>query len=316
MISPFIFILVGNTGDMTSKRAWSILRESVTSFLEEDAFTYSAAISFYTMLSLPAVLLIAVSIGATLYEENRIQEELISQISGLIGPSIAEQIEQILAKASLQQGSTLVARSIGIGTLIFSSTTVFFALQSAINKIWNIEAKPEKGFVKYLINRLLSLAMVIGIGFVLMVSLVIEAVLALFKKFVQGFQEELSVILMKIGSEVVSFGIIMLIFSMMYKILPDAKLKWKDVWVGGLITTVLFIGGKLLIGVYLGASSMTDAYGASGSLVVLLVWVYYASFIFLFGAKMTYVYTKRTEGKVETYDNAVEVRHVKIEKPH
>lgn len=298
---------------MKPPEIWQILKKSVTSFLKEDAFTYSAAISFYTMLSLPAVLLIVVSMGATLYGENRIQEELIDQISRLIGPSTAGQIEQILAKASIQEENTLLARAVGIGTLIFSSTTVFFSLQLAINRIWNIEAKPEKGFAKYLLNRLLSLAMVIGIGFVLMVSLVVEALLVIFKKFVQGFQENLSVILMKIGSEAVSFCVVMVIFSLMYKILPDAKLKWRDVWIGGLITTLLFVGGKLLIGVYLGASSLTDLYGASGSLVVLLVWTYYASFIFLFGAKITYVYTKRNEGKLETYDHASEVKNIKIE---
>lgn len=294
---------------------WQIIKKSVTSFFEEDAFTYSAAISFYTMLSLPAVLLIVVSIGATLYEENRIQQELIDQISGLIGPSTAEQIEEILAKASIEEENTFLARAIGIGTLIFSSTTVFFSLQLSINRIWRIEAKPEKGFVKYLLNRLLSLAMVIGIGFVLMVSLVVEALLVLFKEFIQGFQETLSVVFMKVGSEIVSFSIMIVIFSLMYKILPDAKLRWKDVWVGGAITTVLFIGGKLLIGLYLGSSSLTDLYGASGSLVVLLVWTYYASFIFLFGAKITYVYTKQQGGKIKPYENAVEVQKVQIEKP-
>ena len=294
---------------------WQILKKSVTAFMKEDAFTYSAAISFYTMLSLPAVLLIVVSIAATLYGQNRIEEELIGQISSLIGPSTAEQIEGILAKASLDEDTTFFARMIGIGTLIFSSTTVFFSLQMAINKIWDIEAKPEKGFLKYLLNRLLSLAMVIGIGFVLMVSLVVEAVLAIFKNFIQGFQETLSEVLMKISSEVISFCIIMVIFSMMYKILPDAKLKWRDVWVGGFITTLLFIGGKLLIGLYLGSSTLTDMYGASGSLVVLLVWTYYASFIFLFGAKITYIYTMQSQGKLEIYDTAVKVKTVKVEKP-
>lgn len=283
--------------------------------MQEDAFTYSAAISFYTMLSLPAVLLIVVSIGATLYEENRIQQELIAQISSLIGRSTAGEIEQILAKASMREQSTFFARVIGIGTLIFSSTTVFFSLQMAINQIWNIEAKPERGFLKYLVNRLLSLAMVVGIGFVLMVSLVVEALLVIFRDFIEGFEQTLSEIVMKVSSELVSFCIVMLIFSLMYKILPDAKLKWRDVWVGGLVTTLLFVGGKLLIGVYLGASSFTDVYGASGSLVVLLVWTYYAAFIFLFGAKITYIYTKRTEGKLEIYDTAVEVKKVKIEKP-
>ncbi len=299
---------------MNAQRVWHILKKSVTSFLQEDAFTYSAAISFYTMLSLPAVLLIVVSIAATLYGENRIEKELIDQISRLIGQSTAQEIEGILVKASLDKDTTFFARIVGIGTLIFSSTTVFFSLQMAINKIWNIEAKPDKGFTRYLLNRLLSFAMVIGIGFVLMVSLVVEAVLAIFKNFIQGFQETISEILMKISSEVVSFCIIMVIFSMMYKILPDAKLKWRDVWVGGLVTTLLFIGGKLLIGIYLGSSSLTDMYGASGSLVVLLVWTYYASFIFLFGAKITYVYTTRSHRKLEVYDNAVKVKTVKIEK--
>jgi len=297
------------------KEAWQILKKSVTSFMQEDAFTYAAAISFYTMLSLPAVLLIVVSIGATLYEENRIQQELVGQISSLIGSSTAKQIEQILAEASIKEDSTFLARAVGIGTLIFSSTTVFFALQAAMNKIWNIEAKPEKGFVKYLLNRLLSLAMVVGIGFVLMVSLVVEALLVIFRDFIQGFQETLSEIVMKVSSELVSFSIVLLIFSLMYKILPDAKLKWRDVWVGGLVTTILFVGGKLLIGLYLGSSSLTDVYGASGSLVVLLVWTYYAAFIFLFGAKITYVYTKRKVGEIETYDTAVEVKTMKIEKP-
>jgi membrane protein len=298
---------------MKGFKAWRILKESVSAFLKEDAFTYAASISYYTILSLPAVLLIVVSIGATLYEENRIQEELIDQISHLVGDSASLQIEQILAKASLEQEGTLIARIVGIVALVFSSTTVFFSLQLAINKIWNIEAKPEKGLVKYLLNRLLSLAMVIGIGFVLLVSLVVEAFLAIFRDFVRGFEETISIVLVKIASETVSFFIIMLIFCLMYKILPDAKLKWKDVWVGGLITTVLFVAGKLLIGVYLGASSLNDLYGASGSLVLLLVWTYYASFIFLFGAKITYVYTKEASG-IETYDTAVEVENVKIEK--
>lgn len=300
---------------MKLKDAWLILKKSVTSFADDDAFTYSAAISFYTMLSLPAVLLIVVSIGATLYEENRIQEELVDQISRLVGPSTAGQIEGILATASIQEKDTLVARMFGIGTLIFSSTTVFFSLQMAINKIWNIEAKPKNGFLKYLLNRLLSFTMVIGIGFVLVVSLVVEAILVIFKEFVQGFEEAISVILMRISSEAVSFAIMMLIFSLMYKILPDAKLKWRDVWMGGLITTILFVGGKLLIGVYLGSSTLTSLYGASGSLVILLVWTYYAAFIFLFGAKITHIATKRIEGKIVTYDTAVEVKNVKIEKP-
>lgn len=296
------------------KRIWYILKEAFSTFLKEDAFTYSASISFYTMLSFPAVVLIVVSVGATLYGENRIQEELISQMSSLIGYNTSEQVEIILSKAAIDEDSTFWAKIIGVGALIFSSTSVFVSLQLAINKIWNIESKPEKGYVKYVINRLLSFAMVLGIGFILLVSLVVEAALVLFKSYLRQFNSFLSQIVMEVGSEIVSFGIIVLIFSLMYKVLPDAKLKWRHVWVGGLITTGLFVVGKLLIGIYLGASSLTSLYGASGSLVVLLVWTYYASLIFLFGAKITHIYTKRTSGKIELVDTAVEVKNIKVEK--
>lgn len=296
------------------KGAWRIVKESFSSFIKEDAFTYSASISFYTMLSLPAVLIIVVSIAAVLYEENRIQQELIHQFSVLIGYNTSDQIESILSQNTINEDSSLLARSIGIGTLIFSSTSVFISLQLAINKIWQIEAKPERAWLQYIINRLLSFAMVLGIGFVLLVSLVIEALLVLFKNYLQRWNDQLSAILLEFASEVISFGIVVLIFSLMFKVLPDAKLRWRDVWVGGLITAVLFVIGKWLIGLYLGASTLTSLYGASGSLVVLLVWTYYASLIFLFGAKITHVYTKHRERKLETYESAVEVRTIKIEK--
>jgi len=296
------------------KSAWQIVKKSFSSFIKEDAFTYSASISFYTMLSLPAVLLIVVSVAAILYEENRIQEELIHQFSMLIGNNTSAQIESILSQSAIDKDSSFLARAVGIGTLIFSSTSVFISLQLAINKIWDIEAKPERAWLQYIINRLLSFAMVIGIGFVMLVSLVIEALLVLFKNYLQKWNDQLSAILLELGSELVSFGIIVLIFSLMFKVLPDAKLKWRDVWVGGLITSVLFLIGKWLIGIYLGASSLTSLYGASGSLVVLLVWTYYASLIFLFGAKITHVYTKHREKKLETYESAAEVRTIKIEK--
>lgn len=296
------------------KSAWNIFKKSISSFFKEDAFTYAASISFYTMLSLPAVILIVVSVGATLYGENRIQDELVRQISTLIGYNTAEQIETILATASTKEESTTLARAVGIITLIFSSTSVFISLQMAINDIWDIEAKPSVNWIKYLLNRLLSFTMVLGIGFVLMVSLVIESFLVLFRNYIQTYNGYLSNLILDWGSEILSFGIIVLIFSLMYKVLPDANLKWRNVWIGGFITALLFVFGKILIGLYLGTSSLTSLYGASGSLVVLLVWTYYATLIFLFGAKITHVYTKSTEKKVDTYETATEVEHITIEK--
>src|SRR5690606_37038529 len=237
-----------------------------------------------------------------------------NQISALIGENSAAQIEEILAQAAIKEDTTVWAKIAGIAALVVSSTSVFISLQLAINKIWDIEAKPEKAIFKFIINRLLSLAMVIGIGFILMVALVVESLVVIFKDFLENFNDGVSSLLINVGSEVVSFGITMLIFTMMYKVLPDAKIKWKDVWVGGLITTALFVLGKAIIGIYLGASSMTSLYGASGSLVVLLVWTYYAALIFLFGAKITHIYTLELGGKIETTDTAVQVKTVKVEK--
>ncbi|MHA7131106.1 YihY/virulence factor BrkB family protein [Algoriphagus namhaensis] len=297
------------------KRAWTILKRSSSSFFEDDVFTYAASISFYTMLSLPAFLLIVVSVGATLYEENRIQQELIGQISGLIGVDTAKQLEVMLSEASLKQDSTFFARVVGIGTLLVSSTSVFFSLQAAINKIWKIEGNDKKAWVSFILGRLVSLAMVISIGFILIVSLVIDSLLLIFRRNLRELLGEFSSLLVTVGSEIISFGIMVLIFSLMFKVLPDAKIKWKNVWVGGLITAVLFVVGKLLIGLYLGSSSLVSLYGASGSLVVLLVWTYYASLIFLFGTKITQIYTEMasempTESKVR-----IEVKTVEQEMP-
>lgn len=296
------------------KRSWTILKKSFLSFFEEDVFTYAAAISFYTMLSLPAVLLIVVSVGATLYEENRIQDELIGQISSLIGVNAAKQLETMLSEASLAKDSTFFAKVVGVVTLLISSTTVFFSLQAAINKLWKIETKPTKAWVKLIIGRLLSLAMVFSIGFILIVSLVIESLLLIFKRNIQELLGDFSVLLVQIGSEVISFGIMWLIFSLMFKVLPDANIKWKNVWIGGLLTTLLFMLGKFLIGLYLGSSSMVSLYGASGSLVILLVWTYYASLIFLFGTKITQIYTEVTSYKPTASRVKVEVKTLDEEK--
>lgn len=295
------------------KRAWTILKKSLSSFFEDDVFTYSASIAFYTMLSLPALLLIVVSVGATLYEENRIQQELIGQISGLIGVDTAKQLEVMLSEASLEKDSTFFAKVVGIGTLLVSSTSVFFSLQAAINKIWNIEDNATKAWVSFILGRLVSLAMVISIGFILIVSLVIDSLLLIFKQNIQEVLGKFSSLLVTIGSELISFGVMWLIFSLMFKVLPDAKIKWKNVWIGGLITTVLFVLGKILIGLYLGSSSLAGLYGASGSLVILLVWTYYAALIFLFGTKITQIYTEITSQKPTENLVSLEVKTVEVE---
>jgi membrane protein len=260
------------------------------------------------------VLLITISIGATFYEHNVVRDGLTQQIGQLIGESSAKEIEKILMNASMEGDRSVVARIVGIAALIISGTTVFMSLQLSINKVWSVRAKPKRGLLKYVVDRLLSLAMIISIGFILLVSLVIETLIVFLRDFLEGKLGGLSVYLFSGMSILLSVLIVSIIFGLMFMILPDAKIKWRDVWVGSLITGILFSLGKYLIGFYLGTSSLNTAYGAAGSLVIILLWVYYSAIIFLYGAKLTYAYTEVYHRKIVPNPNAVRVETVEMEK--
>lgn len=296
-----------------AKSSWGILKQSVVSFVKGDSFTHASSIAFYTIFSLPAILLISLSMGSTLFERTDVQRELISQVGSLIGQSSAMEIENILLNAA-RNTDTLFARIVGIVTLALSATTVFLSLQISINQIWKIKPKPKKGFIKFIINRLLSLAMVISMGFILMVSLVVDTVLVMFQEKLSDNFGGITLTIVTGLNIMVSLLFIAALFGLMFKMLPDAKIKWRDVWVGSLVTTAFFTGGKFLIGLYLGNSTLTSAYGAAGSLVIILVWVYYSALIFLFGAELTFIYTKEVGSGIEPYAHAVSVETIEIEK--
>ena len=293
--------------------AWTITKKTVVNFFLGDCFSHASSIAFYTIFSLPAILIIALSIGSTFYERNIVQEELINQVSRMIGQESAKEIENILLNAVVDSTSAF-AKTVGILTLIFSATTVFISLQTSINSIWGIKPKPQRGFVKYIVNRLLSLAMVISIGFVLLVSLVADAVLVIFQDMLSHAMAGITLYIINIVNAVVSLCFITITFAMMFKILPDAKVRWKDVWVGSVVTMVLFSLGKYLIGFYLGTSTFNSAYGTAGSLVIILVWVYYSTMIFLFGAELTYVYAKEMGSEIQPYTNAVKIEVIEVER--
>lgn len=293
--------------------SWIILKKTVTNFIEDDSMSYASSIAFYTIFSLPAVLIIALAIGAAFYEKSVVEEELLSQVGRLIGPESAKEVSQILAHATFDATSTF-AKIVGIVTLIFSATTVFISLQTTLNKIWGIKPKPKRGLLKFMLNRLVSLAMVATIGFLLLVSLVIDALLVLFQGMLSYLLAGITLYILNVVNIIVSLALVTVIFGLLFKVLPDAKIRWRDVWVGAAITTVLFGLGKYLIGFYLGNSSFNSAYGAAGSLVIILVWVYYSTVIFLFGAEFTSVYAEETGSKIEPYDTAVKVQMVELEK--
>lgn len=288
------------------KKIWFLLKETVGKFIDDNPMSYSAAIAFYTIFSLPGILMVTVYIAGTAYDQELVQSELFNQIEQLIGPQSAKEINKILLNIE-QSGEITFARTIGIITLLFSATTVFVSLQEALNKIWGIKAKPKYGFLKLLVDRILSLALIISIGFLLLVSLVADAILVIFREQLAEYLSGVTSSIIMVINILFSLAVITLIFAAIFKVLPDAKIKWRDVGIGAFITTLLFTSGKYLIGFYLGTSSVGTTYGAAGSFILMLIWIYFSTTILLLGAEFTYIYSKHIGSVILPGKGAVKV---------
>lgn len=289
---------------ISSRTIYSALRDFVHDFLADNPLRLAAALSYYTLLSLAPLLLVVIALAGLVFGREAVQGQIVEQIRMLVGESGAEVIQTVIANASgPKQGA--VSLAIGVLTLLIGATSVFAELQSALNKIWNVEADPNKSalssFVK---DRLLSLAMVIGIGFLLLVSLMISAGLSAFGDYASGWAV-LTPAFWQVINVGVSFLIVTMLIAMMFKFLPDVKLDWRNVWFGALVTAFLFTIGKYLIGLYLGHASIGSSYGAAGSVIVLMVWVYYASLIIFLGAEITQVHKRRSGERAKPTERAV-----------
>lgn len=291
----------------------NVFKKAAIKFIQNEGLNHGAAIAFYTIFSLPAILLIAIAVGGTFYSKELVQEELMNQVSFLIGTESAEEIGEILKNTTTGRPNW-IARIAGISTLIFSATTVFVSLQNSLNIIWQIKPKPKKEVVKFLKDRLLSLAMVVSIGFLLLVSLVIDTVLVLFEKYLERFTSFFNLEILQLINFSVSFVVLTIVFGLIFKVLPDAKIRWKDVRVGAVITTILFSLGKFLIGFYLGNSHLGTAYGAASSTVIILIWIFFSALILLYGAQYTYQYAVEFGKGIKPYKRAVKFQIEEIEK--
>lgn len=269
---------------------WSIVQEAVHEFFEDRAMRLGAALAFYSVLSLGPIVLIVLVIASAVLGAEAANAEVSDQMVNLVGKEGAEALQAMVAAAH-QQGSGLAA-VVGVVTLLIGATGVFGQLQDALNTIWEVQPKPSRGVMGIVKERFLSFSMVLGIGFLLLVSMVISAILSGMAKFVTSVVPALNVT-MGITNILVSFVVITLLFAMIFKFLPDVRIAWKDVWFGAITTSILFAVGKFAIGLYLGRGTIGSAYGAAGSLVVLLLWVYYSSLILFFGAELTQVYADR-----------------------
>lgn len=275
------------------KSIWKFIVDVFDKFISDKAPKLGAALSFYTMFSLAPLLLIAISVAGFIFGEDAARGEIVVQIEGLIGREGATVVQTALKNARYS-GEGIVAIVISFFTLLIGSTIVFVELQDSLNMIWKVKPKPGRNIVKGLIkDRLRSFALVIATGFLLLTSLLVSASISALNNFISDSFYELPVMILEISNIIISFGIIYLLFMLIFKFLPDVHIHWSDVWIGALVTALLFVLGKYLIGLYLGTSTLSSTYGAAGSLVVLLLWVYYSSQILFLGAEFTQVYANK-----------------------
>jgi len=295
------------------KTMWSVLKKSFSDFIEKKVMKLSAALAFYTIFSMPAMLIIIISISDIFYGRAAVEGLLYNQISDFIGTEAAMEIQQMIRSSALSNNSNF-AMMVGIITLLFGATSMFSEIQDSINYIWKLKAKPRKGngILKLLVNRLLSFSIVVSLGFLLLVSLIINGMMdAFIYKLTQVFPA-VTVIIAYIFNIVLTFGITTLLFVMIFKVLPDAHIQWKLVRTGTMITAVLFMLGKFLIGYYLGHSNLSSVYGTAGSSIVMLLWVYYSAMILYYGAVFTHVYAVQTGSNIYPSSYAVNIEEIEV----
>lgn len=271
--------------------AWSLVTETFREWSDDQAPRLGAALSYYTIFSLAPVLVVAIAVAGFFLGPEAAQGRLSQQLSDLFGSDGAAVVQTMLIKAS-ERKAGLVATVVGLGTLLLGATGVMLELQSALNTVWKVVPKPGRGIKGVLRDRALALALVISIGFLLLVSLVVSAGLAAFGDML-GNALPGGLLLGYFLNYGVSIFVVGAFFSLLFRLLPDARIAWHDVWIGALVTSALFHVGKLLIGLYLGRASVGSAFGAAGSLAIVLVWIYYSSQIVLLGAEFTRIYANR-----------------------
>jgi membrane protein len=291
---------------MGLKSKLRLLKATFAEYNEDKVPLLAAALAYYTVFSLAPLLLIVIAIAGSVFGEEAARGEIVGQIQGLVGQEGAQVIQDMLQNTQKPNSGGTFATIFGIVTLLFGATGVFGQLQDALNIIWDVQPEPGRGVKNFIQTRVLSFAMVLVIGFLLLVSLVISAMLAglsnffgdMFPGFILGGQ---------ILNVLISFGTITLLFASIYKFLPDVHVPWRNLWVGAAVTALLFTIGKSLIGLYLGNSSVGSTYGAAGSLVVILLWVFYSAQILLLGAEFTQVYSKFQGSPIRPAKHAVRI---------
>jgi len=295
---------------MKIKTIYRRIKEFVTFFSEDNIMSHSSSIAFYTLFSLPSMLIVIIFVTNLFYFADITGDDIISKLSGYVGRESSDQLKNTIEGAKINDSSwfkTIMSFAI----LIVSATGLLGALQTAFNAIWRVETKASNGYLKLVWSRVVSLAMLVLIGFLFAASLLIDTLIAALGHKLEESLDNFSSFYAVVFNEIAAFTVLTLLFAALFKILPDVKIKWKNIWVGSIFTSVMFSIGKFAIGFYLGNSDITSTYGAASSLVIILFWIYYLTIILLIGAEFTKIYTINRGDEIIPKSIATNVKHTK-----
>ena len=292
---------------------WDILKDSANGFMDDKLMKMSGALSYYTIFSMGPLLLIMITMCSIFFGRDAVEGKVYAQLSSFVGHDTASQLQTIIQHAAIS-GKGPLATILGVSLLIMGASSVFAEMQESINIIWGVKSKPKSGWKSFLKNRLLSFSMIISLAFLLLVSLGISAVIDILGNRLQLRFPGLSVVIIYIINTFITIGITTFIFAVIFKVLPDAKIKWKDVLIGAIATMILFLLGKFGISFYISKSNVGSTYGATGSLIVIMLWVYYSAIILYFGAEFTKFYAVHVGDEIKPAEYAVTVEQVEQEK--
>ena len=293
----------GTAGKFKLKDTPSILKSSFKDWNDDDAFSQAAAVSYYAIFSLPALLLLIINALGFFLGKSNAQGKITEILSKALGSGTAGQVETMINNASTQANSTVML-IIGIGVLIFSAPGLFIQLQKALNRMWEVEAKPDAGVGKMIGDRLRAFGIILAVGFLLLISFVITGALSILSNYITQLLPDYSIYIFFAINIVLSFFVITLLFALIFKYLPDVKIGFRSVWVGALFTAFLFLLGKYGLTLYFSLANPGSAYGAAGSLILILLWIYYSSLILFFGAEFTQAYARRYGHSIQPAQHA------------
>ncbi|MDC8105374.1 YihY/virulence factor BrkB family protein [Chryseobacterium sp. PTM-20240506] len=276
---------------------WEVLKETFSEWNSSTASRDSASLAYYAIFSIPGLLIIIIWIAGNFFGEEAIRGQISTQISGLMGEDVAKSVENMIAGALIDK-QNIFMKAVGIGSLVFGSTTLFFQLQHSLNTLWDVQSAPKKALIKFLLDRANSLGMILILGFLLMITMILSSAISLFNTWITNYFGFETYMLVELVNFAVGFALVMLLFALMFKFLPDVQISWKPVWKGAILTTILFTLGKFLLSLYFSNFKPTSTFGTAGTVILIMMWINYSCMLIFFGAEFTKVYSYKKGYKI------------------